>query len=359
MDQRVHEVSGRLRARLLLLAGVAALGAAAAAGLHAPARAAEPVPPAQPVKVTLLQGFNSMSFTPVYVARAKKLFEAEGVDADVQIMSGSSIAFKGAVGGQAQFAAMGATELITATDKGLDRMIAVAAVNRAVTVSIALSKDVVAARHLDANAPVRERLAALRGLRIASGSPGGAIHTVLMYLLKRAGLDPKTDVTVLAMGGTGPMLAALKAKQIDGIAISPPAPETAMAEGVGVMWINLSRGDVPELGTIAYDALVTSREYAAKNPDVVKRVVRALGRAANFVQDHPDETREIMLRAFDKTPPAVMAAVMENLRHAFPRDARYTEEMWRNALAFNREAGKITKSLDAKEGVLWTNAYHQ
>ena len=343
----------RLRARLLVFAAVVTLAGTAVAGLRAPARAAEPV------KVTLLQGFNSMSFMPIYVAKAKKLFEAEGVDVDVQIMSGSSIAFKGAVGGQAQFAAMGATELITATDKGLDRMIAVAAVNRAVTVSIAVSKEVAAARQLNASAPVKERLAALRGLRIASGSPGGAIHTVLMYLLKQAGLDPRTDVTVVAMSGTAPMLAALKARQIDAIAISPPAPETAMAEGVGVLWINLSRGDVPELSTIAYDALVTSKDYAAKNPEVVKRVVRALGRAANFVQDHPDETREIMLRAFDKTPPAVMTAVMENLRHAFPRDARFTEEMWRNALAFNREAGKITKSLDPKEGVLWTNAYHE
>ena len=47
-----------------------------------------------------------MAFTPIYVAKAKKFFEAEGVDVDVQIVSGSSIAFKGLVGGQAPFAAM-------------------------------------------------------------------------------------------------------------------------------------------------------------------------------------------------------------------------------------------------------------
>jgi len=63
-------------------------------------------------KVTLLQGFNSMSFTPIYVARAKNFFQAENLDVDVQIVSGSSMAFKGAVGGQAPFAAMGATEFL-------------------------------------------------------------------------------------------------------------------------------------------------------------------------------------------------------------------------------------------------------
>jgi NitT/TauT family transport system substrate-binding protein len=327
---------------LLLLVGLVAPGGAAA----------------DPGRVTLLQGFHSMSFTPIYVARAKGFFEAEGVDVDVQIVSGSSIAFKGLVGGQAQFAAMGATELITAAERGLDRMVAVAAVNRAVTVSLAVRKDVAEARGLNPAVPVRERIAALRGLRIASGSPGGAIHTVLMYLLKQGGLDPKTDVTVLAMGGTGPMLAALKARHIDAIAISPPAPESAAAEGLGVLFIALSRGDVPELGTIAYDALVTSREYARANPEVVRRVVRALGRASTFVQEHPEETREIMLSAFAGTPPAVMGAVIDNLRHAFARDARFSEEMWRNAVHFNVEAGKISRALESREGVLWTNAYN-
>lgn len=309
-------------------------------------------------KVTLLQGFSSMSFTPIYVARAKNFFQAENLDVDVQIVSGSSMAFKGAVGGQAPFAAMGATELITATEKGLGRMVAVAAINRAVTVSVAVRKDVAAAKRLTASLPVKERIAALRGLTVAGGSPGGAVHSVLMYMLKQGGLDPTRDVTVVAMGGTAPMLAALRAKQIDAIAISPPAAETAAAEDLAVLVISLSRGDMPELATIAYDTLVTSREYAEKNPEVVRRMVRAIGRASNFVLDHPDETRDIMLRAFDKTPPAVMATVIDNIRQAFARDARQTEEMWRNAVKFNMEAGKIAKPLDAREGGLWTNAYN-
>lgn len=324
--------------------------AGAAATATAPVGAAE--------KITLLQGFHSMSFTPLYVAKAKKLFEAEGLDVDLQIVSGSSLAFKGAVAGQAQFAAMGATELITAAEKGLDRMVAVAAVNRAVTVSLAMRKDVAEAKGLKAGSPIKERVAALKGLRIATGSPGGAIHTVVTYMLKQGGIDPKNDTTLLSMGGTAPMLAALRVKQIDAIAISPPAPETAAAEGLGVLLISLSRGDMPEMGTIAYDALVTSKEYAQKNPEIVRKVVRAIGQASNFVMEQPAETREIMLRAFDKTPPDVMAAVIDNLKGAFARDARFTEEMWKNAIHFNVEAGKIAKRLETREGVLWTNEYN-
>ena len=65
-----------------------------------------------------------------------------------------------------------------------------------------------------------------------------------------------------------------------------------------------------------------------------------------------------MQRAFDNTDPAVMAAVIDNIRGAFARDARFTEDMWRNAVRLNVDAGKIARPLDTREGGLWTNAYN-
>jgi NitT/TauT family transport system substrate-binding protein len=308
-------------------------------------------------KVVLLQGFPAMSFAPIYVARGKGFFEAEGLDMDVQIVRGASVAFQGVVAGQAQFAAMGATEIITAAGKGLKSVVAVAAVNRAVTVSIAVRKDVAAARGLSRAMPLKDRLAGLKGLRIGSASPGGAIHTVLMYVLKQAGLDHTRDVTVVAMGGQAEMVAALKAKHIDAFAVSPPGPETAEA-GFAVLLLSLSRGDMPELGNIAYDALVTPRDYAEKNPEIVKKVIAAIGRASNFIPERPAEIQQVMLRFFEKTSPEVMKVVVENIKDAFAPDARFTEEMWKNAIRFNLEAGKIAQPLDSKEGVLWTNTYN-
>jgi ABC-type nitrate/sulfonate/bicarbonate transport system substrate-binding protein len=103
------------------------------------------------------------------------------------------------------------------------------------------------------------------------------------------------------------MLAALKSKQLDAIAISPPAPETAEVEGAGTLVISLSRGDVPELGNIPYDVLLVHREYVAKNADTVRRVVRALGRGARVMRENPGLAKESLLKYFDKTPPAMDA----------------------------------------------------
>lgn len=320
---------------------------------------ASPMAAQERPKVRLLQAFPVLSFAPIYVARARGLFEAEGVDVDVHLVRGASLAFQGLVGGQAPFAVTASTELITGFEKGIRGLVAVASMNRTSFVDITLSKEIATARGLSRAMPLKERLAALKGLRIASGSPGGAIHTGLMYMLKQAGLDPTRDVTLIAMGGTAEMIAALRARQVDAFAGGIPAPETVEAMGLGILYVATSRGEVPELADVVDTSLMVSREYAEKNPAIVRKVVRAVARASNFIQDDPDGTREVMLKFFDKTPPDVWKVVIPGIRNAFPRDARMNEQMWRNAVDFNVKAGKIRAPVDSREGVLWTNAFNR
>lgn len=307
------------------------------------------------MKTIVLQGIQGMSFTSIYVARGAGFFEKEGVDADVQIVRGAPATFQGVVAGQGDFGAMGATELITAASRGLKSVIAVAPVNRAVTMSVAIRKDVAQARGLTRELPIRERISGLRGLRIATASPGGGLHTVLMYMLRQVGLDPVKDVNMVF---TSEMLPALRARQVDAFAVSPPAPEMAEAEGFGLVLIALARGEMPELGNIAYDALVARREFVEKNPALVRGVVRAMAQASNYIRTNAAGTEAVLLKFFERTPPPVMKAIVANLRTAFAENGRYTETMWQNAVDFNIKAGKIPAALDTREGVLWTNAYN-
>jgi ABC-type nitrate/sulfonate/bicarbonate transport system substrate-binding protein len=310
-----------------------------------------------PAKVTVIQTFPSMAFAAVYVARAQKYFEQGGVDVDLQIVSGDAVGAQGLVGRTAPMAAIGGAEAVLLAQKGIKDFVSVASIISAVSVSVAVRKDLAETRGLTPSLPIEKRLAALKGLTIATGSPGGAIHTTVLYLLARAGLDPKTDVTLLTVAGGPAMLAALKSKQLDAIAISPPAPETAEVEGAATLVISLSRGDVPELGNIPYDVLLVHREYAAKNADTVRRVARALGRGARVMRENPGLAKESLLKYFDKTPPAVMDAVEKNLQTAFAGDGRQTAEMWKNLIEFTAKAKKEPITLDPKEGALWTNEF--
>lgn len=308
-------------------------------------------------KVTVIQTFPSMAFASVYVARAQGFFEAEGVDVDVQIVTGDAVGAQGLVGGTAPMAAIGGAEAVLMATKGLRNFISVSAVVGAITVSVAVRKDVAAARGLTPELPIDQRIAGLKGMRIATGSPGGAIHTTMLYLLGRAGLDPQKDVNLVSVGGSAPMLAALKAGQVDAIAISPPAPEQAQVDGAGVLLISLSRGDLPELASLPYDVLLVHRDYAAKHPDVVRRVARALGRASNVMRDNPELAKASLLKYFTSVPPEVMDVVVANLSRAFPPDGRQSEQMWTNLLNFTAKAKQTPVDLDPREGVLWTNEF--
>lgn len=339
---------------MTVLRGIAlAVVVAVVVSLAAPAG----VPAQARTRVTMIQTFPSMAFASIYVARAQGFFEQEGIDLDLQIVSGDAIGAQGLVGKTAPMAAIGGAEAVLLASKGVKDFVSVSAVNSAVTVSIAVRKDLAEARGLSRELPIEKRMAALKGMRIATGSPGGAIHTTVLYLLGRAGLDPKTDVTLVSVAGGPPMLAGLKSKQFDAIAISPPAPETAEIEGAATLVISLSRGDVPELGTIPYDVLLVHRDFVARNPDVVRRVVRAIGRGSNVIRENPALTRDSLLKYFDKTPPPVMEAVVKNLQSAFAPDGRQSEPMWRNLLEFAGKAAKASVTLDAREGSLWTNEF--
>ena len=60
-----------------------------------------------PVKVTMIQTFPSMAFGSLYAARAQNYFAQEGVDLDLQIVSGDAVGAQGLVGGTAPMAAIG------------------------------------------------------------------------------------------------------------------------------------------------------------------------------------------------------------------------------------------------------------
>lgn len=335
--------------RTAMWVAVAALVASFAAPTGAPAQA--------PTKVTMIQTFPSMGFASLYVARAQNFFEQEGIDLDLQIVSGDAVGAQGLVGGTAPMAAIGGAEAGLLASKGIKNFISVSAINSAMTVSVAVRKDLAEARGLTASLPIEKRVAALKGMRIATGSPGGAVHTTMLYLLTRAGLDPQTDVNLVSVGGGAPMLAGLKSRQLDAIAVSPPAPEQAEVEGAGVLLISLSRGDVPELSNIPYDLLLVHRDYAAKNPDAVRRVVRAIGRGSNVMRENPALAKASLLKYFDKVPVTVMDAIVKNLQTAFAPDGRQNEEMWKNLVLFMSKAKKTTVDLDTREGVLWTNEF--
>ena len=123
-------------------------------------------------------------------------------------------------------------------------------------------------------------LADLRGQRVGITRYGSTTDTVTRLLLKRNGLDPDRDVTVVQVGGVPEILAALQSGGVDAGALSPPTMFRAAASYNMLV-------DTTEQDIFFHQAmLITSRRYLAENEAIVRRVVRAYLRGvARFKQD--------------------------------------------------------------------------
>ena len=120
----------------------------------------------------------------------------------------------------------------------------------------------------------------LRGQRVGITRYGSTTDTVTRLLLKRSGLDPDRDVSVVQVGGVPEILAAMQTGSIDAGALSPPTMFRA-ASGYNLLV------DTTEVDIYFHQAmLITPRRYLAENDAILQRVVRGyLGGVARFKQD--------------------------------------------------------------------------
>ncbi|HLH23575.1 MAG TPA: ABC transporter substrate-binding protein [Chloroflexota bacterium] len=260
-------------------AAALALALSACAGNAAPppgppsAPAASPTASAAPATAPPSRARMRIPFTaisivnaPLWVAQEGGYLAEEGIDADVEYIATSTTLTQAMLSGEVAIADSGQEALVAADLGGAD------------LVAIAVGTDRFIFRIFGAG-PVRS-LADLRGRRVGITRYGSTTDTVTRLMLKRAGLDPDRDVSILQVGGVPEILAALQSGSIDAGALSPPTMFRAAAD------YNLLV-DTTQIDVYFHQAmLITPRAYLAENEPLVRRVIRGYLRGvARFKQD--------------------------------------------------------------------------
>ncbi|MBI3079764.1 MAG: ABC transporter substrate-binding protein [Deltaproteobacteria bacterium] len=304
-------------------------------------------------KVTVVQVIHAFSFAPVYVARHKGYFEAEGIDLDWQIVQGAAVAIAALSGGNAQFAAGASTEVMTMVSRGLPAL-AVAGIATSMTMDAVVSKRWAEARGVTPRSPLRERILALKGAKMGITSPGGAPDRYGRWLMTTVGLTPE-DVQNVKAGGAPEIMAAVKHGTIEGFLLSAPSGPQVEHDGYGVILIPFR--DVPEFREFVHESLHGLKPYIEAHPQITEKMARALARANNLIQDRPDEAKALLRKDFGRINPSVLSASLDSMRSAFPRDGKMTQKQWDNTVKIHLESGAIKTSLDTREGLWWTNQH--
>jgi ABC-type nitrate/sulfonate/bicarbonate transport system substrate-binding protein len=279
----------------------------------------------------------SFAFTANYIAEDAHLYEQSGLDVKIQFLAGNA-GFNALISGAVDFSFSSGTNLDRAAAKG-QKMLAIANMNNLPTWSVVLRKEIAEAAHFDPKAPLTERAKILKGRTIVIDGINSASHSYLRVVAQAGGVNP--DSIVVTALQPGEMLGAFARRQIDGIALGPPWPQTLEHEGTGVTIASGINGDPSWLAPIGSSTLITRPQFCAEHRSVCVKMGHAMVAASKFIHEHPQESISILKKRFDKTDPAVVAASFEVMRKAMPSPPITEAKALSNADRINVEAGFI------------------
>ncbi|HEY6258795.1 MAG TPA: ABC transporter substrate-binding protein [Xanthobacteraceae bacterium] len=210
--------------------------------------------PATKIRVSYPEGGAHL---PLFYARDKGIFAKNGLDVALQGLGGGPVAVAALQSGEIQIVDVTGSEVVSADAAGADIIILavltpvypyVFEVSRAIA-----SKD------------------DLKGKTIAVRASGDATDIATRVLLKKAGLDPDKDVTILAVQQEGARMASLMAGQIC-CTVAQVQDRVLLEKNNFHMLLDMTTLGIPN----AQGVIATNRSYAKSHPDVIQRFMDSL-----------------------------------------------------------------------------------
>jgi ABC-type nitrate/sulfonate/bicarbonate transport system substrate-binding protein len=299
---------------------------------------------------------GTLFMAPVYIAEAAGYMAEEGIDLELIEVESGALGIAALVSGQVQFFDADPFQAVQLRRQG-KQILFVYNLTKRVTLDMVMHPEVARTKSLSRSTPIQQRFASLAGMKLGITRPGAATDVYMRYYLKRAGMNPDRDAQLIAVGGGGPLLAALRTRQIDAFHLSAPTPYLAEKDGYGVVVIKSSAGDVPELDNFMYTGISVYNVYANQNPDLVRRWIRAVNRANRLMRTDLAAAVTHLRKHFPRTDADVLALALREIIPSLSEDGRMSEAMMEKHLQFMLDDGQIALKPSAKEGILWSNRF--
>jgi NitT/TauT family transport system substrate-binding protein len=190
--------------------------------------------------------------------------------------------------------------------------------------------------------PTIKEVGELRRGRVAVGSYGSSGHLVAQLIAKHFGIDPETEIKIVALGADGARLAALKEGVVEGALVAPPSDSEGKKMGFNV----LIRAN--EIIKFPYMGLGTTVKKIAEKPDEVKRVLKALIRANQFMIKNREEAIEV-LSAWARTDRQSAGAAYEAIWKGFSKNGSIPDDGLRLVIEQAKTDAKITREIGLAE----------
>jgi NitT/TauT family transport system substrate-binding protein len=228
-----------------------------------------------------------------FVTRDAGLWRKYGLDSRVVVFESGSILAQAALSGEVKFSISSGPATIASRTQGADTIIVGAVVNT-------LPYSVVAAKHIT-------RWDQLKGKKVAVSRFGSGTDTAMRMVLKKFGMDPAKDVTILQVGTQPARVQALAAGAIDATLISPPLDLAAKKQGYNIL-VNIADLGIPYPQTV----IETTDRFIKENPQTVKHFLKGFLEGVRYAASHRDHTKKVITKYLMTADPEVVEATYQS-----------------------------------------------
>ena len=277
-------------------------------------------------KVRISVSTLDVSFLTTGVAERRGFFKGEGLDAEV-IRISSGVAISALVSANIDYT-MSFGSTVRGAIVGLPIRVVSSCMNSSTHVLIVR--------------PEIKSVKDLRGKILGVSSFGATADVAARLMIRHFGVDPEKEMKILALGADRARLAALKEGLLDATSISPPADFEAERLGLKVL------ARAYELFSFPFSGLGVTVKKIKENPDQVKRTIKALIKANQYIRSNREGTIQVMMEwsRFDQQS---AAATYDGTWKIFNDDGNIPQDGLRLVIEQAKKSANVTRDIPLAE----------
>jgi NitT/TauT family transport system substrate-binding protein len=301
--------------------------------------------------VNIVVASNTLAFMDAYVAQGAGTFNSAGLAPNwVGVVPNAAQALATVTSGSADVVNLACSAPIAAV--AANRPVVIfAGGSIGVTSFVVISKakaDALAKQGITPTSPIADRLKALKGMTIGTGSAGGPTELNVRIALESVGINPDKDVKFQS-GTPDAEFAAFKSGQLDANVQGVPNALQVTLDKTGVVWISGPNGDVPQWNKGYFLCWVTSQAFAQAHADVLKRLIAGLQTTSDLIKNDRTASLAALKKSFTTLDPNLLAASFDAQRKSYITDPNVKKSVMQDTIDLYNASAPTKVSLTPED----------
>jgi NitT/TauT family transport system substrate-binding protein len=286
----------------------------------------------------LAHGYSSASgvFAGLWIAQEAKVFDKYDIDSQLVLIASGSLMVQAMLGGELPIAGAAGSAAVDASLGGADIVMFGSMVKVPAFYIMAL--------------PEIKTIDDLRGKTVGVTRFGSSTDFTMRYVLRKHGMEPGKDVTLIQTGDLFAAAAMLRSRTIVSAPFSSPTNLRAEEAGARVL-MNMGKAGV----YFPHDAFMARRSFISANTDLVRRFLKAYSEAVHVLFTDKESSKRAIAKYTRATDAKTLDTVYQYAVDYVDKIPYNTREGVQEVL--NQAAVRNPKAKDAKPEAFYDDRF--